>query len=443
MEFLQYVLYLLLTLGILVTVHEFGHFFVARMSGVDVLRFSIGFGRPLLTFTDSKGTDFVLAMIPLGGYVQMREDGADGEVDSIQPAKIFPNLSASWRIAIALGGPVANFLFAWMVYWVLFAVGTTVVVPVLGAPDSGTVSHFAGIRGGEEIVQVDDVPTPSWSQVNMQLAARLGDSGKIKVSTTRHGSRSDYWLPIDRWHAGVDEPNLMDSLGLTMSFEPVIARVEMRSAAEKGGLLSGDRILSINDDEVTSWTDFVDHVRRGPEMELVLLVRRQSGDIFLSVTPEKREDVDGSVIGFAGVAPAIPARKIQFSVGDAAWRGIQEVHAKTTLTLGLLKKMVVGLVSTRNLSGPITIAKVAGDSAQAGWEDFFNVLALLSISLGIINLLPIPLLDGGHVLFYGIEVVIGKPVPARVQALGVQIGIVAVAGMIMLAFYNDLARLLG
>ncbi len=406
-------------------------------------RFSIGFGRPLLTFTDSKGTDFVLAMIPLGGYVQMREDGADGEVDSIQPAKIFPNLSASWRIAIALGGPVANFLFAWMVYWVLFAVGTTVVVPVLGAPDSGTVSHFAGIRGGEEIVQVDDVPTPSWSQVNMQLAARLGDSGKIKVTTTRHGSRSDYWLPIDRWHAGVDEPNLMDSLGLTMSFEPVIARVEMRSAAEEGGLLSGDRILSINDDEVTSWTDFVDHVRRGPEMELVLLVRRQSGDIFLSVTPEKREDVDGSVIGFAGVAPAIPARKIQFSVGDAAWRGIQEVHAKTTLTLGLLKKMVVGLVSTRNLSGPITIAKVAGDSAQAGWEDFFNVLALLSISLGIINLLPIPLLDGGHVLFYGIEVVIGKPVPARVQALGVQIGIVAVAGMIMLAFYNDLARLLG
>ncbi|MEE3278622.1 MAG: RIP metalloprotease RseP, partial [Pseudomonadota bacterium] len=264
MEFLQYVLYLLLTLGILVTVHEFGHFFVARMSGVDVVRFSIGFGRPLLNYTDSKGTDFVLAMIPLGGYVQMREEADDGESDCNQATRIFPNLSVGWRTAIALGGPVANFLFAWMVYWILFAVGTTVVVPVLGAPDSDSVSHYAGIRGGEEIVQVDDVPTPSWSQVNMQLAARLGDSGKIKVTTSRFGRRSDYWLPIDRWHAGVDEPNLMDSLGLTMSFEPVIARVEVSSAAEKGGLLSGDRILSIDDQEVTSWADFVDHVRQGP-----------------------------------------------------------------------------------------------------------------------------------------------------------------------------------
>ncbi len=442
MEFLQYLLYLLLTLGILVTVHEFGHFYVARMSGVDVVRFSIGFGRPLLTYTDSKGTEFVVAAIPLGGYVQMREDEPDEE-DIGRAVRTFPNLSVGWRIAIALGGPAANFFFAWMVYWALFAVGTTVVVPVLGSPDSDTVAHVAGIRGGEEIIQVDDALTPSWSQVNMQLAARLGDSGKIKVTTSRRGESADYWLPIDRWHAGVDDPNLMDSLGLTMSFEPVIARVEEGSVAEEGGLLSGDRILSINDDLVTSWTDFVDHVRQGHESELVLRVRRQTRDVILSVMPERRQDSDGTVFGFAGVAPVVPTRKVQFSVGEALWRGIEEVQSKTTLTLGLLKKMVLGLVSTRNLSGPITIAKVAGDSAQAGWQDFFNVLALLSISLGVINLLPIPLLDGGHVLFYGIEIVIGKPVPTRVQTLGVQIGIVAVAGMIALAFYNDFARLLG
>ena len=442
MEFLQYLLYLLLTLGILVTVHEFGHFFVARMSGVDVVRFSIGFGRPLLNYTDSKGTEFVLATIPLGGYVQMREDEPDEEGRD-QAVRTFPNLSVGWRIAIALGGPAANFFFAWMVYWVLFAVGTTVVVPVLGSPDSDTVAHVAGIRGGEEIIQVDDAHTPSWSQVNMQLAARLGDSGKIKVTTSRRGRSVDYWLPVDRWHMGVDDPNLMDSLGLTMSFEPVIARVEVGSVAEAGGLLSGDRILSINDDVVTSWTDFVDHVRQGHETELVLRVRRQTGDAFLSVMPETRQDIDGTVFGFAGVAPVVPTRKVQFSVSEALWRGIEEVQSKTTLTLGLLKKMVLGLVSTRNLSGPITIAKVAGDSAQAGWQNFFNVLALLSISLGVINLLPIPLLDGGHLLFYGIEIVIGKPVPTRVQTLGVQIGIVAVAGMIALAFYNDFARLLG
>ena len=172
MEFLQYLLYLLLTLGILVTVHEFGHFFVARMSGVDVVRFSIGFGRPLLNYTDAKGTEFVLATIPLGGYVQMREDEPDEEGRD-QAGRTFPNLSVGWRIAIALGGPAANFFFAWMVYWVIFAVGTTVVVPVLGSPDSDTVAHVAGIRGGEEIIQVDDALTPSWSQVNMQLAARL------------------------------------------------------------------------------------------------------------------------------------------------------------------------------------------------------------------------------------------------------------------------------
>ena len=443
MEFLQYLLYLLLTLGILVTVHEFGHFIVARMSGVDVVRFSVGFGRPFLKYTDSKGTEFVLAMIPLGGYLQMREEEDDSEPDLSRKGLIFPSLSVGWRIAIALGGPVANFLFAWIVYWVLFAVGTTVVVPVLGSPESGTTAHVAGIRGGEEIIRVDEAPTPSWSQVNMQLAARLGDSGRIKVSTSRQGRRHDYWLPIDRWHAEVDDPDLLDSLGLTMSFEPVIERVEAGSVAEQGGLSAGDRILSINDDIVTNWTDFVDHVRQGPETELQMVVRRQTMDVLLTVVPEKRRDIDGKVFGFAGVAPVVPTRTVQFSVGEGFWKGIQEVQSKTTLTLGLLKKMVQGLVSTRNLSGPITIAKVAGDSAQAGWENFFNVLALLSISLGVINLLPIPLLDGGHVLFYGVEVLIGKPVPTRVQSIGVQIGIVVVAGIMVLAFYNDLARLLG
>ncbi|MFP6795450.1 MAG: RIP metalloprotease RseP [Pseudomonadales bacterium] len=442
MEFLQYLFYLLLTLGILVTVHEFGHFFVARMSGVHVVRFSVGFGRPLLKYTDSRGTEFVLAIIPVGGYVQMREEESDQVADRKQ-AVLFPDLSVGWRIAIALGGPVANFLFAWLVYWVLFAVGTTAVVPILGSPGTDTAAHISGIRGGEEIIRVDEAVTSSWSQVNMQLAARLGDSGEIKVTTRRLGRSADYWLPIDRWHVGVDDPNLMDSLGLTMSFEPVIARVEVGSVAETGGLLLGDRILSINDEAVTNWMDFVDHVRQGPGTELVMLIQRQTGAVYVSVTPEKRIDVDGAVFGFVGVAPVIPTRKIQFSIGEALWRGIEEVQSKTALTLGLVKKMVLGLVSARNLSGPITIAKVAGDSAQAGWEEFFNVLALLSISLGVINLLPIPLLDGGHVLFYGIEIVIGKPVPTRVQTLGVQIGIVAVAGLIVLAFYNDLTRLLG
>ena len=443
MEILQYVFYLLLTLGILVTFHELGHFVIARASGVKVVRFSIGFGRPIYKHVDRRGTEFVVAMIPLGGYVRMLDE-RDEDVAPEDEHLTVMQLSVWWRIAIALGGPVANFILAFLVYWFVFVVGATTEIPVLGPPAEDSPAYLAGLRGGEEIVGVDGTDTASWPEVTMALAARLGDTGEILVEALHQDLRRTYPIPIQDWHRGEDEPMLTRSLGFYMMIAPVIVGVEPDSAAEAGGLAAGDRVIAVDDEPVRTWSDFVLAVQNAPETQLSIVVERNVGRVNLQVTPQRQEDANGTAYGYVGARrPEIPTRVIAYSPIDAVGRGLEETWSKTVLTLNLLKKMVQGAVSPRNLSGPITIAKVAGDSAQAGWEYFLNVLALLSISLGVINLLPIPVLDGGHIMFGLAEVVTRKPVSERVQAVGVQIGLVMVGSMIILAFYNDIARLLG
>lgn len=444
-EFLQYPLALLVTLGVLVTIHELGHFLIARRSGVRVVRFSVGFGRPLWSWYDRHGTEFAIAAIPLGGYVRMLDEREPGVIEAERrPGDVsFNDLSVWWRMAIAAGGPVANFLLAVVVYWLLFVVGSTTIAPILGvAPEDSPVAR-AGLADGREIVAVDGVATRSWQEVSMALAARLGDTGSIVLSTrvpgAGAGAVTDADLPIHAWHRGVDEPDLLGSLGIQPALPAIFGEVLADGPAAAAGLRQWDRVLEVDGEPVASWTEWVGRVQGAPGQRLTLTIARDAAIIEVALVPDARTATDGSRIGYVGVSPYM--QEIRYGLFAAVPRSLEETWDKTALTLGLLKKMVVGDVSVKNLSGPITIAKVAGDSARSGWYFFLGILALLSISLGVLNLLPIPILDGGHIVFCLAEAVRGKPLPERAHILGTQIGLFLVGGLMILALYNDFSRL--
>ena len=440
MAILQMILALLVTLGILVTVHELGHFLVARACGVRVLRFSVGMGPVLFARRDRRDTEFALSALPIGGYVRMLDD-ADGAPARAAPDETLSSKTPWQRIAISLGGPVANFLLAIAVYWLVFVTGHSGFAPVTAEAPADSPAAQAGVVADLEITSVDGRETETWQAVNLALVERLGESGSIRLETRvlGDGSVRRHEMPIERWLVEADEPDTLGALGLVPGFPAVLGAVVEAGAAERGGFQAGDRVVSVDGAPIDGWVQWVEVVRDAPGERLSVDVRRDGGIRTLTLVPDVRDADDGTQYGYVGTGPLY--RTMRLSVLDALPRAVEETWAKTALTLSILKKMVVGLVSTRNLSGPITIAKVAGDSAESGLETFLKFLALLSVSLGVLNLLPIPVLDGGHVLFYLVELVKGSPVPERVQVMGVQVGIFIVASMMLLAFYNDLTRL--
>jgi regulator of sigma E protease len=442
-EFLHYPLALLVTLGVLVTVHELGHFIIARRSGVRVVRFSVGFGRPIWSWHDRHGTEFAIALIPLGGYVRMLDEREPGVIEAERrPGDVsYPELAVGWRMAIAAGGPFANFLLAVVVYWFLAVAGSTEIAPILGAAPEDSPIDRAGVPAGMEIVSIDGRPTSSWQQVSMALADRLGDTGSIVLGTRVPGAEavSEHTLEIDAWHRGTDEPDLLGSLGIEPALPAIMGEVLSDGPAAAAGFRQWDRVLAVDGTPVERWSEWVSLVQAAPERTLSVLIRRGDTELVLAVTPQARAATDGSTAGYVGVAPYL--HEIRYGAFAAIPRSLAETWDKTAMTLGLLRKMVLGDVSVKNLSGPITIAKVAGDSARSGWPFFLGILALLSISLGVLNLLPIPILDGGHILFCLAEAVRGRPLSERVQVLGTQIGLFLVGGLMILALYNDVSRL--
>jgi regulator of sigma E protease len=440
MDLLQTILALIVTLGILVTVHELGHFLVARRFGVRVLRFSVGMGPALWRRTAASGTEYMIAALPIGGYVKMLDE-REGEVPDAIRHEAFTAKPPLQRIAIALGGPLANFLLAIAVYWLVFVTGVSGFAPLLGTVDPDTPAGRAGVPDHAEIVAIDDRETATWQAVNGALVDRLGETGAVRIATRQPGTSEveTHEVRIDRWLAGADEPDLLGALGLAPSFPAILGEVVEDSAAEAAGLRPGDRIVAVDGEPVDGWRDWVARVQAAPGRELTLTIDRGGLELLRQIVPATRTVEGADAIGFVGTGPMY--RTSTLGVLEALPRAVQETWDKTTMTLGILKKMLEGLVSTRNLSGPITIAKVAGDSAESGMEAFLSFLALLSVSLGVLNLLPIPVLDGGHVLFYLVELLKGSPVPERVQILGVQVGIFIVASLMLLAFYNDLSRL--
>ncbi|CAM3069277.1 RIP metalloprotease RseP [Pseudomonas floridensis] len=440
----------LIALGVLVTFHEFGHFWVARRCGVKVLRFSVGFGTPLVRWHDRQGTEYVIAAIPLGGYVKMLDE-REGNVPPELADQSFNRKTVYQRFAIVVAGPVANFLLAIAFFWVLAMLGTEQVRPVIGAVEAGSIAQRAGLAPGQEIMSIDGEAVSGWSAVNLQLVRRLGESGTVALKLREQGSTVDTSreLVLDNWLKGAEEPDPIKSLGIRPwrpALPPVLAELDPKGPAQAAGLKMGDRLIAVDGQPLNEWQQVVDWVRERPGAKVSLRIERDGAQLDMPVTLAAKGEGKAAA-GYLGAGvkgvdwPAEMVREVSYGPFAAMAEGVKRTWTMSVLTLDSLKKMLFGELSVKNLSGPITIAKVAGASAQSGIGDFLNFLAYLSISLGVLNLLPIPVLDGGHLLFYLIEWARGRPLSEKVQGWGAQIGISLVVGVMLLALVNDLGRL--
>lgn len=436
-------------LGLLVAVHEFGHFWVARRCGVKVERFSIGFGKAIWRRMGKDGTEYVLALIPLGGYVKM----LDGRVDELKPGDeqyAFNQKSVWARMAIVAAGPMANFVFALFALWLMFIIGVPAVKPVIGEVRPASIVAEAGILPGMEIVGVGDEQTGDWESVTYALLSHLGDqSVTLKVKAPQTSYATDKNLSLESWKFDPDRESPIGSLGIVPlggKVLPVVSAVVAKSASEKAGLQVGDRIKRVGEQEISEWAQFVELVQHAPGAPLQVVVERNNRDLDVTLTPDTRK-VQGKLVGFVGLSPQLVPLPdeyrilLQYGPLQALWQGAQKTWSLITLTFDMIGKLVAGIVSLDNLSGPISIAKGAGSSADYGLVYFLSFLALISVNLGIINLFPLPVLDGGHLVYFLIEAVTGKPVSERIQEVGFRIGAAILMLLMGIALFNDFARL--
>lgn len=436
-------------LGLLVAVHEFGHFWVARRCGVKVERFSIGFGKAIWRRIGKDGTEYVLALIPLGGYVKM----LDGRVDELKPGEevqAFNHKSVWARMAIVAAGPMANFLFALFAFWLMFMIGVPSVKPVIDEVRPASIVAAAGIEPGMEIVGVGDEATGDWESVTYALISHLGDeSVRLRLKAADTSYVVDKTLMLGGWQFDPDKESPIGSLGIVPlggKVLPVVAAIVPKSASEKAGLQVGDRIKRVGEQGITEWAQFVELVQHSPEQPLQVAVERGGSELTLTLLPDAKK-VRGQLVGFVGLSPQLVPLPdeyrvlLQYGPLQALWHGVQKTWSLITLTFDMIGKLIGGIVSLDNLSGPISIAKGAGSSADYGLVYFLGFLALISVNLGIINLFPLPVLDGGHLVYFLIEAVTGKPVPEKIQEVGFRIGAAILMLLMGIALFNDFARL--
>ena len=462
MEVLNAILFALIALFILVTVHEFGHYWVARRCGVHVERFSIGFGKPFLRFTWDN-TEFALAPIPLGGYVKMygeqasSDDGSEADADVPEEKKqySFSHKTVYQRMAIVVAGPLANFILAVLVYWMVFMGGTVGFAPMVKMVEEGSIAASSGMPVGEfepphRVISVDGESTGTWSEVFQQFFKRIGETGSLEVELADAGGNSQlYQLPIQRWQGDTDSPQFIQSLGLvpwSPELEPVFASISSGSPAQSAGLQAGDRVVQVDSQLISSWAQLRDYVSARPGETLDLRIQREQRTLQLQLTPELVETEQGPVgrIGVAAGSAEWPKQyrnEINYGPIGAFTEGASQTWATSSLILDSLGKLISGQVSTKSLGGPISIAQYAGSSADAGWQSFLMFLAGLSVMLGVVNLLPIPVLDGGHLLFYLVEWAKGSPLSEQIQAFAVRAGMLVLVSVMILALYNDFGRL--
>ncbi|MGB5145770.1 MAG: sigma E protease regulator RseP [Porticoccaceae bacterium] len=449
MAVVQQVFYFFLVLGVLITFHEYGHFWVARRCGIRVLRFSIGFGPALVRWHDRSGTEFVVAALPLGGYVKMLDE-REGEVAESERNQAFNRKSVAQRIATVAAGPLANFVLAVAAYWVVFVLGVQGIAPVVAKVMPGSVAATAGLVAGDEIVAVDGAATPTVQALSEMLVRRLGDSGAIRFRVVTRGATDEREVTAQLAHWDLDPaaPDPIGDIGIELYRPPipaVVASVESGSPAAQAGLRAGDRILTADGIAIADWAQWVEYVRARPGQAIALVVERAGERPALSVTP-KRVTSGGETFGQVGVAvaavewPAEYRREQRYGPVAAFTRSLTTTWDTAAMILGSVRKMIIGDISVRHLSGPITIAKVAGASAQYGLVPLLQFMALLSVSFGVLNLLPIPVLDGGHLAYYALEAVRGRPLSERIQEAGYRIGLSLVIGLMLLALYNDVSR---
>ncbi|HEK0688856.1 sigma E protease regulator RseP [Proteus mirabilis] len=440
----------IIVLGILITVHEFGHFWVARRCGVYVERFSIGFGKAIWRKTDKHGTEFVVAWVPLGGYVKM----LDERVAEVAPERrhlAFNNKTVGQRAAIVAAGPIANFLLAIVAYWLVFMIGVPALKPIIADIRPDSIAEQAKLTPGMELKSVAGIETPDQNAVRLALVSKIGAKEVTFVVTQPNSlSESENILNLQQWNFDPERQDPIVSLGIM----PVGARLDSKvvevtpdSAAEKAGLQAGDRIVKVDGQPIDTWHPFTYFVRQSPNKTLELLVERNGASLVLNITPTAIALKDGSEVGQVGaklqVLPPDEQYLImqQYNPFSALYEASDKTWQLMGLTVKMIGKLVVGDVKLTNLSGPVSIAKGAGMSADSGFVYYLMFIALISVNLGIINLFPLPVLDGGHLLFLVIEKIKGGPVSERVQDVCYRFGVMALMLLMGLALFNDFSRL--
>lgn len=450
-SFLTSILAFVFAIGVLIAFHEFGHYWVARRCGVKVLRYSIGFGKPLwMRRAGQDQTEYVVAAIPLGGYVKMLDE-REVEVPKEEVHRAFNRQSVSKRMAIVAAGPVFNFIFAIFAYALMYVIGVSGIKPVIGDVEPQSIAYQAGIRANDQIVAVDGEQTPTWGTARMAMLQGSLEDNNITLQLQKGDSSNRYTvsLPVDGISIENKQAKLLQKLGLQVYRPPipaVMGELTDGAAAQRDGLQTGDKIISVDNKNIDDWQDWVEVIRKNPEKTLSVTIERNGETRQVKLTPEALK-TDTGVIGRIGALPKpVPypdeLRAIdRHPVGTAFYTAVVKTWEMSALTLKMIGHMIVGDVSVKNLSGPITIATYAGYTASEGLPTFLSFLAIVSISLGVLNLLPIPLLDGGHLLFYVIEVIKGSALSEEIQLRMQHVGIVMLGMLMMLAFYNDIQRL--
>jgi len=450
MMFLQKALSFIVALGVLIVVHEYGHYLAARLCNVRVLRFSVGFGRPLATWRLGRdATEWIIAAIPFGGYVKMLDE-REAPVDPRDLHRAFNRQGVGRRFLIVIAGPAFNFLFAIAVYAGLYMHGLPEARPVLAAPAAGTLARSAGFSAGDTVRSIDGDAISTWQDLRWRVlqGALQRETLRFEVARAR-GDISMHVLDLRQFSSQDVESDTLEKLGLRLyrpPLDPVIGRVVAGGAADRAGLLPDDRLIRADDVPVASWEQLVQVIRERPGTGLRLTVERGGAPLAIALVPDAVTE-NGIRIGRIGVAPRIPAaesERIVIRVSYGPLESLARAAVKTwdisVFSLKMLGKMLIGEVSWKHLSGPVTIADYAGQSAQMGWLSFATFLALVSISLGVLNLLPIPLLDGGHLMYYSVEIIKGSPVSERAMELGQRVGLALLLFIMAFAFYNDFNR---
>ena len=431
----------IVAISILVAIHEYGHYIVGRWAGMKVLRFSIGFGKPIWTWVRGKDrTEYCIAAVPLGGYVRFL-DGREGPVAPEDEGRAFNHRPVPARIAVLLAGPLFNFLFAIVAYWLLSMDGVPALRPAIGEVVPASYAADAGVETGDQIIAVGDVETGSWQQALMAMFDTMVDSGTIPMTLEDlDGRRRQAVIRVGADSARLTEPGLLfEGIGFMPGAPPVILGDPAENeAAERAGLQRGDRIVSVDGEPILGFNDLVSAVVDRPEEQIRIGVvrdgRLQRFDVVLGT-----REVEGRTAGYLGVSALFD----ELGPVEAVPNAIRDTWSQTMFTVRMLGRMVTGDVSIKNISGPINIAQFAGDSAQRGLRYFLGFLAMISISLGVLNLLPVPVLDGGQIVYQTIEGLKGSPLSERSQIIGQQFGILALILLMSFAFYNDIVRILG
>lgn len=447
------VLAFIVAIGVLVTIHEFGHYLAARSCGVRVLKFSIGFGKPIFKYQENpQSTEWVLSWIPLGGYVKML-DSRENEAGTahVEWSQAFDHQSVAAKMWIVFAGPLANLLLAFVCYWGLIAQGEIGLKPYIGPVEPGSLAAEAKLRQGDLIVALDSKPVETWQEAQWQMLENWVAHRAVTVLTkTAQGEVHQHVLPLNRL-LGDPDGEVMQKAGLSvlMPVVPaVIGEVIPDSVAERSGLQTGDRILTVNQKTITDWQQFVKLVRGNPAQPLKIEYQRGEGRFQVKLLPELIQQ-GGQKIGRLGAAVNMDAVDLtpyqvirHYSASQAAARAVDKMHETIAFTLNMLGKMITGQASLKAISGPVSIADAAGESADMGIKPYIGFIALLSISIAVMNLLPIPVLDGGHLLYHMAELIRGEPLPDKVLAIGQRLGLGILGALMFIAFFNDINRYL-